>query len=141
MIPMTESGPMETFAEFLASESNGLLIELGVGFNFKVALRLRELGREVILIDKNEEAVKVAKEAGLIAYVDDLFNPKLDIYANSGVLYSVRPTPELVPSIIRLSRVVNRPVYLLPFTGDRVPGRLVNYEGVPIYILEVEKDI
>ncbi|NPA48025.1 MAG: hypothetical protein GXO14_05225 [Thermococci archaeon] len=126
---------MEMFADFLNLRTQGLLVELGVGFNFKVALRLKALGRDVVVVDKNEAAVKAAERAGLKAYVDDIFDPAVGIYSDAGALYSVRPTPELVPSIVRLAAIVSRPVYLLPFSGDSVPGRLVNYRGVPIYIV------
>ncbi len=130
---------MDLFADFLSSVSEGSLVELGVGFNFKVALRLKELGMRVIVVDRNPLSVRAAVEHGLDAFEDDLFSPSLKFYAEADTLYSVRPTPELVPALVRLAESLKKPLYILPFTGDRVPGKLINYAGVPIYALDWNK--
>ncbi|WP_258083332.1 UPF0146 family protein [Thermococcus thermotolerans] len=129
--------PVEDFAEFLAGKvPKGKIVELGVGFQFKVALRLKELGYDVLAIDWNPKSVKKAKELGINAARDDLFNPRLELYHGAKALYSVRPTPEIVRPILSLGEKLGLPVYILPLTGDVMPRgmKLVNYRGLPIYV-------
>ncbi|HDZ36659.1 MAG TPA: hypothetical protein ENH81_07120 [Thermococcus sp.] len=127
---------IEEFAYFIAENSPGKrAVEIGVGFQLSVALKLRELGYDVTVIDWNEKAVANARKAGLNAIRDDVFNPRLEIYRDADVIYSVRPTPEIVRPILRLGRTIKKPVYILPFSGDPIPPgtRLVNYRGLAIY--------
>lgn len=122
----------------------GKFVEIGVGFNFKVALELKNLGRRVLVVDWNPEAVKKAKELGLEAYVDNVFSPRLEIYRDTVAIYSIRPTPEIVEPILKLAQLLKIPVYILPFSLDHMPRilRLENYGGLPIYTWRpYEKDI
>jgi len=128
---------IENFAEFLAGEvPKGKIVELGIGFQFKVALRLKELGYDVLAVDWNPGSVKKAKELGINAVRDDLFNPRLELYRNANALYSVRPPPEIVRPILNLGKRLGLPVYILPLAGDTMPRgmRLVNYRGLAIYV-------
>lgn len=128
--------PIEDFADFLAETfPKGKIVELGIGFQTKVALRLKELGYGVLAVDWNEEAVENARKAGIKAVWDDLFRPKLELYSDAVAIYSVRPTPEIMRPIIELSRKVRVPLVILPLSGDSVPRglRLVNYRGLSIY--------
>ncbi len=108
--------PIEDFADFIASRvPKGKVAELGgIGFQFKVALRLKELGFRVLAVDWNEKAVEAAKEAGIEAIRDDLFNPRLELYEDAVALYSVRPTPEIVEPILDLGKKLGFPVFILP---------------------------
>jgi len=129
--------PIENFAEFLAGEvPRGKIVELGIGFQFKVALRLKELGYDVLAVDWNPESVKKAGELGINAVRDDIFNPRLELYRDAKALYSVRPTPEMVKPILSLGERLGLPVYILPLTGDTMPRgmKLVNYRGLAIYV-------
>lgn len=128
---------LEEFAHFIAEKSGGKrAIEIGVGFQLSVALRLRELGYDVTVVDWNEDALENARKAGLKAVRDDVFNPRIEVYRGADVVYSVRPTPEIVGPILNIGRLLKKPVYILPFTGDPVPAgtRLVNYRGLAIYV-------
>ncbi|WP_058947669.1 UPF0146 family protein [Thermococcus sp. 2319x1] len=135
----------EKLAMFLIERHpEGKLVEIGVGFNFKVSLKLKDLGKEVLVVDWNPEAVKKAKELGLEAYVDDVFSPNLEIYRGAVAIYSVRPTPEIVKPILKLAQLLKIPVYILPFSLDSMPRilKLENYKGLPIYTWRpYEKDI
>ncbi|ASJ11538.1 UPF0146 family protein [Thermococcus thioreducens] len=129
--------PVEDFAEFLANEvPKGKIVELGIGFQFKVALRLKELGYDVLAVDWNPDSVKKAGELGIKAARDDLFSPRPELYRDAKALYSVRPTPEIVGPILSLGERLRLPVYILPLTGDAMPRgmKLVNYRGLPIYV-------
>ncbi|KPU63601.1 hypothetical protein EP1X_02490 [Thermococcus sp. EP1] len=122
----------------------GKLIEVGVGFNFKVALKLKKLGREIIVVDWNPKAVKKAKELGLKACIDNIFSPNLIIYRDAEVIYSIRPTPELIKPILELGKTLKIPVYIVPFSLDGMPRflKLENYRGIPIYVWNPhQKDI
>ncbi len=129
--------PIEDFAEFIAKEVKGkTVVEIGVGFQPKVALKLRDMGYEVTVTDWNEAAVKNARVLGLNAVMDDVFSPRLEVYQKADALYSVRPTPEMIPPLIRLGNVLRKTVFILPFSGDPVPPstRLVNHNGLAIYV-------
>ena len=128
---------LEKLAEFIAENfSQGKAVELGIGFQTKVALRLIELGYDVLAIDWNEKAVENARRAGIKAVHDDLFRPRLGLYRDAVLLYSVRPTPEIMKPIVELSRKTGVPLVVLPLSGDSVPRplRLVNYKGLAIYV-------
>ncbi|AIF69416.1 hypothetical protein PAP_05025 [Palaeococcus pacificus DY20341] len=127
---------MEAFAEYLAQKArNGKLAEIGVGFNFKVALKLKELGLDVFVVDWNKNAVEKAQELGIKAYVDDVFKPNLMLYEGVKIVYAVRPTPEIVRPILELARKLGVPAYILPFSLDEMPRelKLENYKGLAIY--------
>ncbi|WP_297476020.1 UPF0146 family protein [Thermococcus sp.] len=129
--------PIEDFADFLASEvPRGKIAELGIGFQFKVALTLKELGYDVLAVDWNPQAVEKAEELGISAVKDDLFSPNLELYRSTKALYSIRPTPEIVKPILELSKRLGVPVYILPLAGDAMPKtmRLVNFRGLAIYV-------
>ncbi len=129
--------PIEDFADFLASKvPRGKIVELGIGFQFRVALKLKELGYDVLAVDWNPQAVEKARELGIGAVRDDLFSPKLELYRSVKALYSVRPTPEVVKPILELSKRLGVPVYILPLSGDSMPRgmRLVNFRGLAIYV-------
>ncbi len=128
---------LKEFAHFIAENAPGRrTIEIGIGFQLSVALRLKELGYEVTVVDWNEEAVENAEREGLKAVKDDVFNPRMEIYRGTDVIYSVRPTPEIVEPILHIGRNLKKPVYILPFSGDPVPPgtQLVNYRGLAIYV-------
>ncbi|NJE62171.1 UPF0146 family protein [Thermococcus sp. 21S7] len=128
--------PIEDFAEFLAlNVPRGKIIELGIGFQFKVALRLKDLGYDVLAVDWNPESVKKARDLGINAVRDDLFNPRPELYRSANALYSVRPTPEIVRPILNLGKNLGLPVYILPLAGDTMPRtmRLTNFRGLAIY--------
>ncbi len=128
--------PIEDFAEFLGENvPKGRIAELGIGFQFKVALKLLEIGYDVLAVDWNPESVRRARELGINAVRDDLFNPNLELYRGVKALYSVRPTPEIMGPILELGERLGVPVYVLPLAGDTVPKgmKLISFKGLPIY--------
>ncbi|WP_297490002.1 UPF0146 family protein [Thermococcus sp.] len=128
---------IEALAEFIAETvERGKIVEAGIGFHLKVALRLKELGYDVLAVDWNEKAVENARKAGINAIRDNLFRPKLGLYLGAKAVYSVRPTPEMLAPILRLGGALKVPVYILPLSGDpRARGTtLVNFRGLAIYV-------
>jgi len=127
---------LRDFADFLKGEiPRGRVVEIGIGFRFDVALRLRDLGYDVLAVDWNPESVRKAEELGIRAVRDDVFNPRVKLYGNPRGIYSIRPTPETVPAILKLGVMLGAPVYILPLSGDTMPRRmrLVNYRGLAVY--------
>ncbi|CAB49118.1 UPF0146 family protein [Pyrococcus abyssi] len=123
-------------AEFIAREvKKGKVIEVGIGFYTRIAKRLKELGFDVLAIDINKDAVVNAKNSGLNAEVDDIFNPNISLYMGAKAIYSIRPTPEMMNYILKISKAVKVPAYIVPLTGDPVPQgmKLITYRGIPIY--------
>ena len=106
-----------------------------VGFNFKVALKLKELGRDIIVLEWNLKAIEKAKELGLKAYVDNIFTPNLAVYKDASVIYAIRPTREIIKPMLELGKRVKVPVYIVTFSLDVMPKslKLENYKGIPIY--------
>ena len=127
---------MDSVAEFIAKKCKaGKVIEIGVGFYTKIAEKLRELNVNVIVVDVNESSIKRARELGLEGYVDDIFNHSPEIYRGACCIYSIRPTPEMMPALLRLAKKLGVPLYIVPLTGDSPPKemKLINYRGIPIY--------
>ncbi|WP_297497494.1 UPF0146 family protein [Thermococcus sp.] len=128
---------IERLADFIAETvERGKIVETGIGFQLKVALRLKELGYEVLAVDWNERAVENARKVGINAVKDDLFRPKLELYRGAKAIYSIRPTPEIIAPILRLGEDLKVPVCILSLSGDpRARGtRLVNFRGLAIYV-------
>ena len=128
---------LENLADFIAERfPRGKAVELGIGFQTKVALKLKELGYEVLAVDWNEKAVENARKMGIKAERDDFFRPRLELYKNAVLLYSIRPTPEIMRPIVRISDLVSVPLVILPLSGDSVPRglRLINHRGLAIYV-------
>ncbi|MFA4701757.1 UPF0146 family protein [Pyrococcus kukulkanii] len=127
---------MDSVAEFIAKRCMARkVIEVGIGFYTKVAEKLRELNVNVIVIDVNEDSIKKARELGLEGHVDDIFNPSLELYKGACCIYSIRPTPEMMPALLKLAKNLRVPLYIVPLTGDSPPRemKLINYKGIPIY--------
>ncbi|WP_297481282.1 UPF0146 family protein [Thermococcus sp.] len=128
---------LEGMAEFISKNfPKGKAVELGIGFQPKVALKLMELGYNVLAVDWNEKAVENARKLGINAVKDDLFSPSLKLYRDAVVLYSVRPTPEIMGPIAKLSHRTGVPAVILPLSGDTVPRgfKLINHGSLAIYV-------
>ena len=128
---------LEVMAEFISKNfPQGKAVELGIGFQTKVALKLMELGYDVLAVDWNEKAIENARKLGINAVKDNLFSPRLELYRDAVVLYSVRPTPEIMRPILELSRRTGVPAVILPLSGDTVPRgfKLTNHGNLAIYV-------
>ncbi|MDK2914367.1 MAG: uncharacterized protein PWQ79_1282 [Thermococcaceae archaeon] len=128
---------IEYFAEFIAKNvPPGKVVEIGIGFQFKVALRLKELGYDVFAVDWNPLSVEKGRELGIKTFRDDVFNPNISLYTGARAIYSIRPTPEIVKPIIELGKRLKVKTYILPLAGDVMPHglTLTNYRGLPVYV-------
>ncbi|AFK21878.1 UPF0146 family protein [Pyrococcus sp. ST04] len=127
---------MKEIARFIADEiKTGKIAEIGIGHYFEVANTLKELGLEVIVIDIRPDVIEKARKLGLEGFIDDIFRPNFKIYTEIRAVYSIRPTPEMMPALLNLAKKLRIPLYIVPLTGDIPPRemKLINYKGIPIY--------
>jgi len=117
-------------AEYIAKHYRGKVVEVGIGNYWRVAEYLAKAGFEVIAIDLKPINLK----ANLKFYIDDITNPNMEIYEGASLIYSIRPPPELVKSILRVARAVNADCIVKPLYGDYFDGKLVNFKGLSFYI-------
>ncbi|MBA2862832.1 UPF0146 family protein [Methanococcus maripaludis] len=112
------------------------IAELGIGFYFDNAKKLKDSGFDVIVIDINKNAVLDAEKNGLNAFYDDLFNPNFEIYKNVGLIYSFRPPRDLQPFILEIAKKINCDLIVKALSGEEPIEKLklVNYNGKPIYV-------
>ncbi|AEH06834.1 UPF0146 family protein [Methanothermococcus okinawensis] len=112
------------------------IIEIGIGYYYNVAksLNIHE-NINLIVIDANKDAVNNAKKEGLNAFVDDLFNPKLNIYENVDLIYSIRPPRDLQPFILNICKKYDIPLIIKPLYGETPINylKLINYKGNALY--------
>ncbi len=119
---------MLPIAEYVSKFYSGKVVEVGIGYNWKVALRLKDLGFEVVATDLKPIDVPVE------FYVDDVTDPKVEIYEGASLIYTIRPPPEIVPYILRIAEVVKSDVIVRPFGNEFYDGRLINYKGERFYL-------
>ncbi|MFN3384564.1 MAG: UPF0146 family protein [Archaeoglobaceae archaeon] len=118
---------MLPLAEFIAQRYKRVA-EIGIGNNVAIAELLKSKGVSVVATDIKKVNTSVE------FYLDDVFNPRLEIYRGVELIYSIRPPPEMFHAIIRLSKLLDVDCIIKPLYGDYCDGKLVNYKGVSFYI-------
>ena len=71
---------------------------------------------------------------------DDITNPKLDLYEDVDIIYSIRPPSELQPHLVKLAEKVDAMLIIKPLTGEdlntgRAKMQLKNFRKASFYIL------
>ncbi|MCS7119002.1 MAG: UPF0146 family protein [Archaeoglobaceae archaeon] len=117
---------MLQIADFIA-ERYRKVAEIGIGRNTTIAELLRERGVKVIATD----IMPVTKSFEF--YIDDILNPRIEIYNGVELVYSIRPPPELFSAIRGLAKMINADCLIKPLYGDYCDGRILNYRGVNFY--------
>lgn len=141
---------MDKFGEFILKYLKGknwnTLLEVGIGFNFKTLKYLitnTEKNKKIIIIEKNKKATKKIRESInnqkikiLNTKISTSYNPKDKI----DLLYSVRPNPELIKPLKKISNKNESPLLIRPFTTDEYKKdlELKNHKGLPILIYQNE---
>lgn len=118
---------MLQLADFIAQRYKKVA-EIGIGNNVAIAELLKSKGISVIATDVRK--VKTSVEF----YIDDVLNPRLEVYKGVELIYSIRPPPELFPAIRRLSKLVCADCIIKPLYGDFYDGKLINYRGISFYL-------
>jgi len=117
--------------EFIATRYKKVA-EIGIGKNTLVAERLMEKGVKVVATDL--KPVKTNVEF----YIDDVLNPKIEIYREAELVYSIRPPPELFSAIKMLAEKIHADCLIKPLYGDYADGELVNYKGLSFYFWKIK---
>jgi len=116
------------FAEYiLRYYPDTSIVEIGIGADFRV---FKELKRQNVDI----RAVDISPSSGDVTG-DDVLNPDMDIYRGSGLIYSIRPPPELLPYIEKIAQKAGADLIIRPLSTDDAPanGKLQNYKSAVFY--------
>jgi len=113
-MPMSILG-YEDIASFIKINYPGgsRIVEVGVGGHPEVAGILQG-DFEVICTDITEhgpEGVRYVK--------DDIFNPLMDIYEGSALIYSIRPPIDMQDPIATIAKKVGADLLIRPFSSER----------------------
>lgn len=122
--------PLTLLAEFISKNYDPqVVVEVGIGKKWEVAIQLSTAGFKVIATD-----VMDINPRGLDFVKDDITNPEMIIYRKAGLIYSIRPPPELFSSIIDVARSAGADCLIRPL-GNEFPdgGKLINYKGEWFY--------
>ncbi|MFW6194058.1 MAG: UPF0146 family protein [Halobacteriota archaeon] len=123
--------PLTPLAEFISKNYDcHLVVEIGIGKRWEIATQLSRMGFRVIavdIVDINPQCFDYVK--------DDITDPDMKVYKNAGLLYSIRPPPELFSSIIDVARSAGADCLIRPL-GNEFPegGGLINYRGERFYL-------
>ena len=121
-------------AEFILKNYSGKVVEVGAGFVNDVASRLMPL--DVISTD-----TKSYRIGGMRIEGDDIFYPRMEIYAGASLLYSIRPPLEMQLAMGMLAIKIGADVLIRPL-GDEVadlPGftrSLINIGEARFYVFK-----
>lgn len=122
--------PLILLAEFISKNYDPqVVVEVGIGKKWDVAVQLSTAGFEVIATD-----VMDIDPSGFNSVKDDITNPDMRLYRNAGLIYSIRPPPELFSSIIDVAGSAGADCLIRPL-GNEFPdgGELINYRGEKFY--------
>ncbi len=136
----------ENIIEYIASNYKGSrkIVEIGVGRIPQIALGLKEKlpETEIVVTDIEPNNLEHIPDChGLKTVVDDITAPSMGIYTNSTLIYSIRPPPELHPSLLELAKKVqadliirlltNEPLYIRDTTH-----KIINYKKTVLHLFK-----
>ena len=113
----------ESFSDYVAENYSHTrkIVEVGVGHRIDVAIQVKTRlpDAEVVVTDNDESWVRAHRTPKVKAVVDDVSNPKLALYEGAGLIYSLHPPVELVPSLVSLANLVGADLLLVPVTDEQ----------------------
>ncbi|HIP25686.1 MAG TPA: hypothetical protein EYG81_04430 [Archaeoglobus profundus] len=121
----------EIIAEYIVRNYKGKVVEVGVGHNWRIAKILAEKGLDVVVTDI--KPIKIFCN-NIKFVIDDIMNPKMEIYKKASLIYSIRPPPELYFYILSIAKVVKADCLIRPFGNEFANGKLINYKGEKFYL-------
>ena len=110
------------------------IVEIGAGKFLTISKNLSENENiDIIMTDidpANENIIK-----------DDVFNPNMDIYKGTDILFSIRPPAELQEAIMKIRDDVNATLIIKPLFNEDLnmktrKMKLKNYNRASFYIYE-----
>lgn len=113
----------EDFSKFVAENYPDAkkIVEIGAGHRIDVAVdvKTRLPNTEVVVTDKDESWIRKHRTRKVKAVVDDVTNPKLPVYEGAGLVYSLQPPVELIPSLMSLSHRVGADLLVVPVMDEQ----------------------
>jgi uncharacterized protein len=113
----------EDFAEFVAENYSSAkkIVEVGVGHRIDVAIDVKNRlpNTEVVVTDQEESWIRNHRLLKVKAVIDDIVNPRLAVYAGAGLVYSIQPPVELVPSLVSLSSRIRADLFVVPIMDEQ----------------------
>jgi hypothetical protein len=114
-------------AEFIAREyPNAVkIVEVGVGRTPFTALLLKRLIKNLrmVVVDKDQRIISELMGSEVKAVVDDVLNPRIEIYQSADLIYSIRPPFELFSAIERIGELVGSDIIIIPLLEDAYLAR------------------
>jgi uncharacterized UPF0146 family protein len=106
--------------------------EIGIGRFPDVALALAKRGVRVFATD-----IERREHLGLKVIIDDITEPRVSLYRETELLYSMRPAPELVPYMRRLAKEIGVELIVKPLASECLWGRLTRYGDSTFYVWRI----
>jgi len=120
------------------------IVEIGVGSAPWVLLNLRKLLPKTILlaIDVDQDSIMKLRELGLNAEIDDILDPRIELYQKSNLIYSIRPPMELINPMAKVAEKVGADILIFPLSEDsylyefKSPWSKVDHPSLLAFILK-----
>jgi uncharacterized protein len=108
------------------------IVEVGVGHRIDIAMMVKLYlpEAEVVVTDNDEKWVRGRKAPKVRAVADDVRFPVLSVYDGAGLIYSLHPPLELVPSMIELAGKVSADLLIAPLKDEQEAFHRANWEKV-----------
>ncbi len=124
----------ENFVRYIKENYSGArkIVEVGVGHRIDVALMVKLYipTAEVIVTDKDEKWIRTRKTPKVRAVADDVAFPSMPVYEGAGLIYSLQPPLELVPSMIELAGKVSADLIIAPLRDEQEAFHRANWSKV-----------
>ena len=104
------------------------VVEVGIGMDDSVYRELKLQGLTVVATDIEPIEHVV---------IDDILTPKMAIYGGVGLIYSIRPNPELIEPLRKIAEEVGASLIIRPLNTDAshkpTDMKLVNYKKAVLW--------
>ncbi|OGW36310.1 MAG: hypothetical protein A2Y97_09585 [Nitrospirae bacterium RBG_13_39_12] len=105
--------------------------EVGIGHFPDIAFALLAKGVKVFATD-----VLPFHYDGLKVVVDDITCPNISTYKEIDLIYSLRPSPEMVPYMVRLAGILSSDLIVKPLSSEYPGGQLTHSGKTTFFIWE-----
>ena len=120
------------------------IVEIGVGSAPWTLLNLRKLLPKTTLlaVDVDQDSIMKLRELGLNAEIDDILNPRIELYQKSNLIYSIRPPMELINPMSKVAEKVGADILIFPLSEDsylyefKSPWSKVDHPSLLVFILK-----
>nr|MDO8080649.1 UPF0146 family protein [Candidatus Freyarchaeota archaeon] len=138
----------EHIIEYIVSNyrNSRKIVEVGVGRSPEIAIGLEKKlpEAEIIVTDVNPHILEQISNCHRIkTAVDDIISPNMKIYKNSGLIYSIRPPPELQYYLLRIANIVKADLILRLLTNEPLciyhpKHKIINYKKTVLHLFKLK---